>query len=328
MENSNNNSSISPKNVFLHLFVIIMLYIATANFLTLIFQYINILIPDTLSNINYYSHNQYVDLIRFALASILVIFPVFILSSWFLNKLYLKNPAIREMRLRKWLIYFTLFVASLIIVGDLVKIILVFLEGEITTRFILKAFSMLIIALLIFGYYLWEVKRKNPAPRLKYFVWTIIIIVAITIISGFFFIGSPKQERLRKLDQERINNLQNIQSQIINYWQKKEKLPENLSNLNDEISGFKVPTDPETGQNYEYNTKGDLSFELCAIFNLEGDNNTDSRMIEPAVIIAKSNQENWKHNAGKECFERTIDKELYSPENFLKKNIESPEFQN
>ena len=47
MENPN-QTKVSPKHVFLHLFAIIMLYSSAANFLTLIFQYINILAPDKL----------------------------------------------------------------------------------------------------------------------------------------------------------------------------------------------------------------------------------------------------------------------------------------
>lgn len=303
---------ISPKHVFLHLFVIIMLYAATINFLTLAFQYINVWVPDTLSEINFYTQNQYHNTIRFALAFFIIIFPVFILTSWSLNRSYLKNPAVKDMKTRKWLIYFTLFAAALIIIGDLVRIVFVFLEGEITTRFILKAISVLFVIIVIFGYYLWDIKRTKAFKRHKQFVLAIVIIALITVIAGFFIIGSPKNERLERLDQQRVNDLSNIQSQIINYWQKKERLPEQLSDLEDEISGYTVPDDPVTNREYEYNVKGRETFELCATFDLAGQ--------EKDIRMSRYEQ-NWQHNIGRTCFERTIDKELYPPNS---ENIKSP----
>src|SRR5438132_4874360 len=43
----------------------------------------------------------------------------------------------------KWLIYLTLFVAALIIIGDLVSLIYNFLGGDVTIKFVLKALSVL-----------------------------------------------------------------------------------------------------------------------------------------------------------------------------------------
>lgn len=309
---TNSKEKVSPRHVFLHLFVIIMLYAATVNFLTLVFQYINVWVADPLSEIGYYSYNRYYNIIRFALSSFIVVFPVFILTSWFLNKSYLKNPAIREMKTRKWLVYFTLFAAALIIIGDLVSIVFTFLEGEITLRFILKALSILFVTGLIFGYYLWDVKREKRFVYHKHFVWAVVIIAVIAIITGFFIIGSPQKERLRRFDQQRVNDLSNIQWQIVEYWRKTERLPENLTNLEDEISGYRTPTDPQTKQPYEYNVRGENSFELCAEFNLESD---EKSVIVPERTISLPKEENWnwEHTAGRVCFQRTIDKELYPP---------------
>jgi len=315
MENLN-QEKVSPKHVFLHLFVIIMLYATTINFLTLLFQYINVWIPDPLSEIGYYSASRYYDIIRFALSSFIIVFPVFILTSWFLNRNYSKNPAVFDMKIRKWLIYFTLFVAALVIIGDLVRIVFVFLEGEITLRFTLKALSVLLVTGLIFGYYLWNVRRTKPFHRHKYFVWTIIAIALVTVIAGFFIIGSPKTERLRRFDDQRINDLDNIQWQIIEYWQRKEKLPETLDELTNEISGYQAPVDPQTGLPYWYIKKEENSFELCAEFNLGRDERGSStRARIPKPLGARELDWNWEHTAGRTCFERTIDKELYPPYN-------------
>ncbi len=309
---ANSKEKASPKHVFLHLFVIIMLYYSTVNFLILLFQFINYLIPDLLSQTDYYQMIFSSGLIRFAIASLIIVFPVFIITSRYLNKSYVKSPAIREMKIRKWLIYFTLFVAALVMIGDLVRTILIFLEGEMTVRFILKALSVLLVAGMIFFYYLRELKHDKPMKSTKYFVWATIAIVTAAVVAGFFIIGSPKTERLRRFDYERVIRLQDLQMQVINYWRSKEYLPATLTDLDDKISGFVVPTDPENNTAFEYAVKGSETFELCATFNLVSEENN---MNSPAVAMPayKSGSESWKHGVGKTCFERTIDKELYPP---------------
>lgn len=310
----NSTEKVSPKHVFLHLFVIIMLYAATINFLTLVFQYTNVWVPDPLADADYYSYNNYLNIIRFGLAAFIVIFPVFILTSWFLNKSYLKNPAVKDMKIRKWLIYFTLFIAALVIIGDLVRIVLVFLEGELTLRIIIKALSVLVVTGVIFGYYLWDVKRTKPFKNHRYFVWLIIIVAIIAIAAGFFIIGSPQKERLRRFDQQKIDNLNEIQNQIVDYWRRTERLPETLAALENEISGYKAPNDPQSKEPYEYKVKGELIFELCAVFNLTSEEAMPNILKERIMTLSPLPQNwNWEHEVGKTCFERTIDKELYPP---------------
>jgi hypothetical protein len=81
-----------------------------------------------------------------------------------------------------------------------------------------------------------------------------------------------------------------------------------LTTLNNSITGFTVPTDPETKANYEYVVKSNLVFELCATFaakSSEGQN-----MTYPMYYGSPFGQ-NWDHEVGRVCFERTIDPELY-----------------
>lgn len=252
------------------------------------------------------------------MASLIIVFPVFILTSRYLAKSYVKTPAIKDMRTRKWLIYFTLFVAALIMVGDLVRIILTFLEGEMTIRFILKALSVLLVAAAIFFYYLRDLKLEKPVPSTKYIVWAIITVVVATIISGFFIIGSPKTERLHRFDYQRLSDLQMVQSQIVYNWQSKEVLPVSLASLTDEIGGFYAPVDPETKEQYEYRIISTTTFELCATFNLPSEDRISAETV-PVGPYGKGTFDNWKHDAGHQCFERTIDVQLYPPFNKIKK---------
>ena len=121
-----------------------------------------------------------------------------------------------------------------------------------------------------------------------------------------------------QFDQQKVSDLQGIQSQIVNYWQRKQFCLLPLSDLNDPISGYIVPADPQTKANYEYNVKdaANLSFELCATFNKQG-NDMYASPVAPAPVSVPvgSVTQNWQHSVGRVCFERTIDKQLYPPLN-------------
>ena len=148
----------SPKDVFLHLFSIVALYIAVGSFVALLFQYINVFFPDAL---NPYETQSAQGTIRWAIATLIIIFPAYIGSMWLLHRGYAANPATRALRTRKWLIYFTLFLAAAIIAGDLVTIIYNFLEGDITMRFILKTLVVFLVSGSVFSYYFSEVKKTG-----------------------------------------------------------------------------------------------------------------------------------------------------------------------
>jgi hypothetical protein len=148
-----------PKDVFLHLLAMVTLYTSAINFGILIFRYINIYFPDLLENSYYYDRVSQLSGIRWAIASLIIVFPVYILITWFLNKIYLADPNKRNFRIRRWLIYLTLFIAAVVIIGDLVTLVYNLLGGELTVRFILKILTVLFIAGSIFGYYFWDLRK-------------------------------------------------------------------------------------------------------------------------------------------------------------------------
>lgn len=304
-----NTTKTSPKDVFMHLLAIITLYISAVSFGALLFQFINIWFPDPL--VDYY--RNFSEPIRWALASLVIVFPAYVLLSRTIQKDLVVNADKRELRIRKWLLYFTLFLAAAVIIGDLVALVYNFLGGDLSARFILKILVVFFIASAIFGYYIWNLRNARPAlsdPRMRWFVWGIIALVAASVVYGFTTVGSPFAERLRRFDEQRIQNLQEIQWQVINYWQKKAKLPEKLEDLDDNISGFSAPRDPKSGSAYEYRVLGNLKFELCAIFETE-------EKTQPAIgtkpLGLEPGTQNWTHGAERTCFERTIDPELYKP---------------
>ena len=121
MENENINTAVGPKkntprDLFLHLLAVVTLYWSAISFITLLWQFIDYFFPDNLS----YYYDISAGFIRFSVSSLIIVFPVFILVSWYLNKLYGREAAVRESKIRKWLIYLTLFITALFIIGDLI----------------------------------------------------------------------------------------------------------------------------------------------------------------------------------------------------------------
>ena len=316
-ETENKILKTEPKDVFLHLLAIIALYASATAFLVMLFQYINVLIPDLLER-DYYRLQSYYSSIRWSISSLIVIFPVYVWAIYYLNKIYSLEPEKRNLRIRKWLLNFTVFAAALIIIGDLVTLIYSFLGGDITSKFVLKIVAVFFVAVSVFFYYFWELKNWDKISEMakKIFIYTIIAIITAAIFAGFFIVGSPQKERSRRFDDQRVSDIQIIQGQIIYYWQNKEKLPLTLDDLKDPISGFTPAKDPQTGEGYVYNVKNELEFALCASFNLPNLQSGQPSVelpTYPPQYYPKTEDSNWGHNAGYVCFERSIDPELYRP---------------
>lgn len=140
---------------------------------------------------------------------------------------------------------------------------------------------------------------------MRTYIITLIVLVSAAIIAGFFMVGSPSALRFQKIDDQRIADLQMLQSQITNYWQAKNKLPTSLADLNDSLRGITVPQDPQTKTDYVYEMKSAQVFDLCATFSAVQDKTNPSQNYYAPYGI--SGNTDWFHPAGYYCFERTID---------------------
>jgi len=305
-----NTSENTPKDVFLHLLNILTFFLSIVNFITLLIQYVGALFPDPLN----FHYTGIANAVRLSTSILVVSVPVYILTSWMLGRDLRNNPEKREFKLRKWLLYFTLFIAAVTIIVDLIIFVYNFMSGELTTQFFLKILIVLLVAAAVFGYYTWDLKRKDKetskAP--KKLAWTVSCVLFASIIIGFLVIGTPAEQRDRRFDEERVNDLQMLQSTIVNYWTQKEKLPQDLSDLEDSISGFAIPQDPASDVPYEYSVIDSLSFELCATFKTSSQD-FGLTSVPPSSYRGDIFQQNWEHTAERTCFTRTIDPELYKP---------------
>lgn len=157
----------------------------------------------------------------------------------------------------------------------------------------------------------------NTFPLRKRAVSIGVAVLAVVIIgSGFFIVGTPGQARLARFDEQKINDLQNIQYKVTNYWQAKQKLPAAIADLNNPLMYDPTPNDPQTGESYVYQATEKLSFKLCATFNGEGRGNQNmypERAVPMPAGVKGIPQDNWQHAAGTVCFDRTIDPSFYPP---------------
>jgi len=298
--------------VFFYLLMIIMLYASVIAFISLLWQYINVQFPDPLE----FYYSGAVSIMRNAISALVVVWPVFIFMSWMINKDLRADKLKQNTWVRRWLLYLTLFVAAITIIIDLVTLTNSFLSGELTTRFLLKVLVILVVAVVIFWFYMWELRRdaSKVSNRHKFAAITTSVIIVGWIIAGFFIVGTPAEQRQIRFDEQRVNNLQSIQYQVVDYWNQKGVIPSDLDDLSSSIGGFVAPTDPLTGEVYEYQVNGPLEFTLCATFAKDSKDSDFARR-EPRITFdpfgaPTKGFNSWEHGAGRVCFDRTIDPEL------------------
>ena len=298
----------TPKDFFLWLGAIITLYGSTGALITLLFQYINYAFPDPLE---LYYIEPYSGPMRFAMASLIVLVPVALYLMRVIRRDIDREHGKSELWVRRWALVRTVFLAAAIVVGDLITLVNYFLGGDLTTRFLMKVGVVLLVAGGIFLHFLADIRGywiKEPA-KARLVGYGAGLAVVASIAAGFVIMGSPAEVRLYRFDDQKVSELQNVQWQIVEYYRSKQALPATLQDLEDPISGFMVPKDPQSGAEYGYEVTGENSFWLCAEFNAVS-LRIDSSLDRPVVI---GGEENWQHGKGKECFKRTIDPERYPP---------------
>jgi len=314
----------TPKDFFLHLGALIALYISAGALINLAFSIINYAYPDALAG--YFTASS----VAWPISILIILVPILYVLEWLIDRDIARMPEKKEIWVRRWRIYLTLFLAVVLVAGDLIALINTYLNGEITARFIWKVVAILLVAGNIGKYYFFSMYEnwKHAKIARKVNAWFGVVLVLAAIVWGFFVVGSPATQRALRFDEQRVSDLSTIQSQIVySYWSQKGRLPEALSDLNDSISGFTVPNDPETGEPYEYHPMGMTAakttqtgyvFSLCATFSrasqdLKGKGAAyGGGVAYPTMdIYPYPGSDSWEHPAGHACFDRTIDPSKY-----------------
>ena len=308
------NNKTTPKDFFLHLSATAFLYTAVIALINLAFEVINRILPDALQT--FYNAGSLV----WPISILIVMVPVTYVIEWLINRDISKMPEKRGIWIRRWRIYLTLFLTGVTIIVDIITLINTYLNGEISGRFIYKVLIVLVVSGVVFAYYILDKDKALGRAKIwrSVLMWFGVVIIVIAIVAGFIIVGSPNKQRSLRFDQQRLNDLQNIQYQITNYWQKTGNLPATLSEMYDPLSGFTLPRDPKSNVQYEYSVKSSTSFSLCATFDLGTDqvgsvNGQPYLKTMPNILQSTGESSSWDHGVGRACFERTIDPRLYPP---------------
>ena len=299
-------------DVFAHLLLFLMLYIAAFSFLALLFDYIDVLFEPADS---FYYVGQASSFV-IGTSALIVVWPVYVVLSWLTGR-WIKRDGIKvESATRRWLTYLALFVTAITLIVDLIVLVYNFLSGGLTANFGLKVLAVFVVAAAIFGYYLWDLRRSSRGgPLVMIFAIVASLIVLASVIGGFFIVGTPAEQRAKRFDDRRLSDLYQIQNEAIAFYSNKDVLAKSLSDLENDVTGFVLPSDPETGESYTYTPTGDLTFELCAVFGTEQNFTRSSSATPPEfgyISPFEPYTENWNHPAGEHCFEREVDPELLS----------------
>ncbi len=294
-----------PRDVFMYLLVFVTLIIVSVNVGTLLFQFVNLGVPDVVVD-PYRPIESYKDTIRWSVAMLIIVFPVFVWAMRFLARDIVANPEKRDLKIRRWVLYLTLFAAGAVLVGDLVALVYSFLQGELTMRFVLKIAAILLVAGTAFTYFLNELREKPR--RYKPFALVAVIVIAAVIITGLVVAGLPQSKRLLRLDDQRAVDLSSVHNQVLTFWKAKSRLPKDTAEIQsaDVYGAWKMPTDPTTGESYEYRVISAKTFELCAVFQVDTSKQYTSAAA-PREIWAPTAADYTQHGVGRFCFERTID---------------------
>jgi hypothetical protein len=334
-------------DVFVYLGIAISLIVTVTNSIQVLFLAIERRFVDVLSATNYYVDASQSDA-RFAIASLVVMFPIYIGLSWYTSRMITKALYKQDLPIRKILIYCTLFVTVLTLIGTLVSVIYTYLGGELSVRFAYKAGTVFIIALSLFSYYYYTLRRDYSKKTLvpMFMAGIASFVVILSVVWSISVIGTPATMRAKKIDSIRLSDISRIQQEILNRFNMTDKIPADLSELNNAFQGYAVPSDPVTKVAYGYKVvqqpvlkmnyttnKKELAtpaiFELCATFEIERAVNERGQDISVSSAPTKfgmggdsmysamnyyyegDQSSFWNHGVGETCFKRIISSEMY-----------------
>jgi hypothetical protein len=288
-----------PKALFWFLTLFFSLGITAFSTGGLWFQFVNKWFPLAI-NYGQVSNMFSQTVLKWQMASLIIAVPLFFVLSLLIRRALKAGHLAADNKVRLWITYIILFIVVATAVGDLITAVFSLLNGDFTTRFLLKCLVILVIATWIFVYYWQEIRsaatlNNSPLPRI--FGLVSLALIVGSFIGTFFIIESPMTSRLRAFDQTRVYNLSEVKYAIDDYYREYGKLPADLKELN--VTRGNLPmNDPKTGQSYQYEISGNESYKLCADFD-------SANKGDQADYSYPGNNE-FLHDAGHVCFDRKV----------------------
>jgi len=296
----------SAKETFLFLMLFSALYTMVFALGSVLFDLINLYLPKP-GDVTIRS----IGSLRYGIASVVVSFPILLFMHRIITREALRNPGQRISPVRRWLTYLTLFVASVSIVTDLITLIVRFLAGDLTPRFVLKVLVVAVMAGIVLFFYLRDLRRDEVAPSNEYRATksgkiayaALIVTILVVICIGFWTAGSPAKARLYEEDNQRITDLTNISRKVELHYLNRGVLPQSLSDCDVNPDTFiKQKNDRVSGDPYKYRVIDSTNFELGANFNLPSLSETPSAGTEAFSGYPGEDPGFWRHGAGLQMF--------------------------
>ena len=295
---------LSARETFFYLVLFATLYTSAINAGSILFLLVERWLPDPLWGPDTLLEGA--ARARAATAALVIAFPIFLLVSRTVGGMLAREPAKRGSRIRKWLTYLTLFVAAMVLVGNLIVLVKSLLAGEVTLRFTLKVMAVFLIAGTVFAHYAGDLRREEQATPLPAAPASLLARIAavacvVVMIAGFVTAGSPREARWRKLDLDRVEALRRISQGVESYRYRYGTIPATLDSVTlvytPDTFDPSTAVDPVTHERYEYRVldRGAAKFELCAVFQA-----ADSTGGRGGSFVASRF---WNHGAGRHCFQ-------------------------
>jgi len=299
MQNTSNNAA---KYAFFYMLSLVALIFMAQSTGMIIFQIINKNIIDIIDNYSDFSSNA----LKFAISALIVSAPIFFLTMRQVYKNLYSGKLDKDSGVRKWLTYFIILVSSVVMLGWLIGTINNFLDGELTTKFVLKAITAIFIAAVIFTFYLYDIKRDQVAGQkdkvVRVYFYGALIIVIATFVASLFYVESPRQTRDRKLDNAILDKFDQIDGAMNTYYKENEILPSSLEELIPEFTYIsqKDIMDQVTKEVFGYKILDANKYELCANFRLPNIEDEENRY--------DYHKDRWPHESGYQCLGQKVRK--------------------
>lgn len=289
----------SSRDAFLYLLSFSTLATWSGALGSLLFRLIDHWLPDPVTRSFVYNLR---NAITWQMASIAVAFPIFLVVMRTILREAQDHPERLQSGVRKWLTYIALLLTAGAMICDLIWFFDYFLTGELTSRFVLKALTVMLICGAIFAYYLGSLRwdRHTDVSQAKSRSLRFGIGVTAVVVASFCFAlgvaGMPSEQRHIEADRRRVQDLRGI-AYAVHSWEKRAAagqssvlLPPTLRALADQEINLSQTIDPETKVPYEYRVKSGTAYELCATFS-------EAEESDRAPVA-----QFWRHSKGRTCF--------------------------
>ncbi|HUF66984.1 MAG TPA: hypothetical protein VMM17_13495 [Gemmatimonadaceae bacterium] len=130
----------------------------------------------------------------------------------------------------------------------------------------------------------------------------LIAVVAIAIIAGLYVLGSPAEQRLRRMDEVRTQELIATSYALDAYWRRNQQLPASLDELLQDRDASAILAGIDVIATQGYKPRGPATYELCASFNRPSS--------EPGEVPGGPF---WSHGEGTQCFVLEVEAADFQP---------------